>query len=210
MLPHSPDPNKGFNPPIASSKRRRTRSLSTVTIPAAGGDAKIALHKGASPLDPRNTVDYTTAGAFTLTGSARMSLRYFVPACFALRGGHKLYTDSGSEEESPPASPTSSIASTTPSISRTASDFAEREELEAVARGGLGVKRNRSRNGKYPQIHTVLDSLERGSRVGSGQVVCAACMKKGTNFPQCKRCTQMWCSRECRVTSHRCVTRRGE
>ncbi|KAJ7670572.1 hypothetical protein DFH06DRAFT_139121 [Mycena polygramma] len=209
MLPHSPDPNEGYNPP-QSSKHRRTRSLSSVSIPT-GSDTKIALLKGASPLDPRNTVDYTTVGAFTLTGSARMSLRYFVPACFALRGEpQKSYIDSDRDEDSPPASPTSSFASTTPSISRTASDFAEREELEAVARGGLGVKRNGSRNGKYPQIHTVLDSLERGSRVGSGQVVCTTCMKKGTNFPQCKRCTQMWCSRECRVASHRCVTRRGE
>ncbi|GAA5985386.1 hypothetical protein JCM10908_006954 [Rhodotorula pacifica] len=45
----------------------------------------------------------------------------------------------------------------------------------------------------------LLMELERHSRVGV-KTVCAACGKKGLNFPACRRCRLTYCGRECRTS----------
>ncbi|TRM60512.1 hypothetical protein BD626DRAFT_571585 [Schizophyllum amplum] len=47
-------------------------------------------------------------------------------------------------------------------------------------------------------MHPILARLERESRVCAG-VVCATCGCSGQGFPKCPRCSQQWCSRECRM-----------
>ncbi|KAJ6624874.1 hypothetical protein B0H10DRAFT_2430612 [Mycena sp. CBHHK59/15] len=195
---------------------RRRRTLSAVSIPTAGSDAKIALLNPVAPLDPRSTEQHGAAGAFTLTGCARASLRGLAPGLHmradsidsaeSLRRAGFVRPRPPMPGDSPPASPATSFASI-PSISRTTSPFSYTEVLS----DWKGKERERERKKgrereRPPALHPVLDLLERGSLVGTGRVVCAACNKPGMNFPRCKRCAKMWCSRECRTAPvHRCV-----
>ncbi|KAL1741421.1 hypothetical protein HDZ31DRAFT_66952 [Schizophyllum fasciatum] len=47
-------------------------------------------------------------------------------------------------------------------------------------------------------LNPVLARLERDSRICAG-VSCATCGRSGQGFPKCPRCSQQWCSRECRM-----------
>ncbi|KAJ7460692.1 hypothetical protein FB451DRAFT_1405235 [Mycena latifolia] len=209
-------------PPKKQHRRRRT--LSSVSVPPAGSGApKIKI--AALPTGSTSTAHPAAAGAFTLTGCARAALRCFTPG----KSSPYMYDDDADEDDSPPASPTSSFASV-PSISRTASPC---EGERAPIPPGWGARPSGKREREWAQeqkykhkqrgewgppkqyegtrIHPVLDALERGSRVGTGRVACAACKKPGTNFPRCTRCARVWCSRECRTSPvHRCAPRRAQ
>ncbi|KAF7317770.1 hypothetical protein MKEN_00864800 [Mycena kentingensis (nom. inval.)] len=131
---------------------------------------------------------------------------------------------------------TSDTDASVPSISRTSSPFQERPSIppgwgayprsattsytsfsRPRARTHVGMNRTYSLPHSAPPagdpdpndicgIHPVLESLERGSRVGTGRIACAGCQKVGANFPRCKHCAQMWCSRDCRTSAlHRCA-----
>jgi len=189
-------------------------------VSTADNESKIALLTGTAPLEPRSTDSdlHIAVGAFTLTGCARTSLRCFTTGTLTLPPVpyvDYMYHDPAARPlmpgDSPPQSPACSFASI-PSISRTASPFSENETLIPPGWGGRGKgkgkgrERIRAQTLPGPRIHPVLDSLERDSLVGTGWVVCGACNKQGTNFPRCRRCSKMWCSRECRLDSvHRCV-----
>ncbi|GAA5904027.1 hypothetical protein JCM5296_002511 [Sporobolomyces johnsonii] len=59
-------------------------------------------------------------------------------------------------------------------------------------------------------IDPLLLELERSSRVGV-RTTCAACSKKGLNFPACTGCQKTYCSRACRVgMAHECARKRHE
>ena len=47
-------------------------------------------------------------------------------------------------------------------------------------------------------LHPVLESLERASMFRV-QTACAGCGRRGSNFPCCPKCGEMWCSRACRL-----------
>ncbi|BGP27752.1 hypothetical protein JCM10295v2_006727 [Rhodotorula toruloides] len=52
----------------------------------------------------------------------------------------------------------------------------------------------------------LLLELEKRSRVGV-QTVCAACGKRGLNFPACRKCKRTYCGRTCRIgQKHSCAT----
>ncbi|KAI0712180.1 hypothetical protein C8Q76DRAFT_797058 [Earliella scabrosa] len=51
---------------------------------------------------------------------------------------------------------------------------------------------------KSEALHPVLEKLERASMFRV-QTACATCGKRGSNFPCCPKCGEMWCSRECRL-----------
>ncbi|EMD39960.1 hypothetical protein CERSUDRAFT_122092 [Gelatoporia subvermispora B] len=60
---------------------------------------------------------------------------------------------------------------------------------------------------------STLEDLEQASRFRVN-AVCVTCRKKGSNFPSCSSCGEMWCSRECRLKSnggrgHLCSRRTG-
>lgn len=48
-------------------------------------------------------------------------------------------------------------------------------------------------------LHPVLARMERASKFCTQKKVCSTCRKPGRDFPQCGKCHQMWCSRECRL-----------
>ncbi|KAJ7623578.1 hypothetical protein FB45DRAFT_752206, partial [Roridomyces roridus] len=202
---------------------RRRRTLSTASI-SANNKIEIVL---ASTDAGARTEQHAAAGAFTLTGSAHTALLEFVPYGDPRRDHGKRYAHrrtqssyavvhwpTGSDSDSPPASPSSELS--VPSISRTASDG------DAAWRPHTGRrKRDKEKAKERPRprsstllneptgIHPVLSKLESRSRVGTGRVVCAGCGQAGTNFPRCPRCGQMWCSRECRTgPTHQCGSRR--
>ncbi|KAF8955287.1 hypothetical protein BDZ97DRAFT_303206 [Flammula alnicola] len=56
-----------------------------------------------------------------------------------------------------------------------------------------------SRNASTHDLHPILASLERKSRLCSQIVQCTTCRKTGSDFPRCPRCGDMWCSRPCRL-----------
>ncbi|GAA5943904.1 hypothetical protein JCM1841_006605 [Sporobolomyces salmonicolor] len=59
-------------------------------------------------------------------------------------------------------------------------------------------------------IDPLLLELERSSRVGV-RTTCAACSKKGLNFPACTACKKTYCSRACRVgMAHACARDKHE
>ncbi|KAJ7785201.1 hypothetical protein DFH07DRAFT_4972 [Mycena maculata] len=214
---HSQEVDARCRLPRVPHKHRRGRITSAVSIRPTGNALKIALRNAVAPLDPHNSEHPTAVGAFTLTGCPRASLRSFAPASPPFDANpheHLVYADLPvcfpRPSDSPPASPALSLASI-PSISRTASPF--EIEYESIPPGwGAGHKgkdrdRVRVRTPRGTQTHSALGSLERTSRVGTGRVVCAACKKHGSNFPRCRRCSKMWCSRQCRLSSlHRCGT----
>ncbi|KAJ7820254.1 hypothetical protein B0H14DRAFT_2834261 [Mycena olivaceomarginata] len=210
-------------------QHRRCRTLS-VSIPLAGTASKIIFAVPSSP-SPSAAQVAAGAGAFTLTGCARAALRGLVLA--TSDDESDLNEDSYADREyMPPHRPTRRSLSDkeVPSISRTASPFeGERAPVPpgwgARPRKAQWPKRGRSRSqdrSEYREqqsesrrattrIHPTLEGLERGSRVGTGRVVCAGCGTSGVNFPRCPRCTKMWCSRACRTApGHLCPSRRSQ
>ncbi|KAJ7156900.1 hypothetical protein C8R43DRAFT_408759 [Mycena crocata] len=224
---------------VAPQKHRRSRTLSSVSIPPPGSPTKITI--AALTSTSLSAARAAAAGAFTLTGCARAALLGLGPPSNTPHGESlSSYTDSyfpdpydeyshtrmahsySDKYDDMPASPACSVGSV-PSISRTASPF---EGERAPIPPGWGVRSARRTRARSPQrersqephsrreptrIHPVLDTLERGSRLGTGRVFCAGCKKAGSNFPRCTRCAQMWCSRACRTSMvHKCPPRRAQ
>ena len=94
-----------------------------------------------------------------------------------------------------------------PSICRTPSSYSSSDYPTAPSSAGpttpvhtgvtLPVKPDR-RKSEASSLHPVLENLERTSlfRVVTA---CATCGKRGSNFPCCPKCGEMWCSRACRL-----------
>jgi len=60
-----------------------------------------------------------------------------------------------------------------------------------------------------PDLHPILASLERNSRLCTQVIECWTCGKAGSDFPRCAKCGVMWCSRPCRLVGgkrHVCST----
>ncbi|KDR82783.1 hypothetical protein GALMADRAFT_238308 [Galerina marginata CBS 339.88] len=58
-------------------------------------------------------------------------------------------------------------------------------------------------------LHPILASLERNSRLCTQVIECSTCGKTGSDFPRCAKCGVMWCSRPCRLVGgkrHVCST----
>jgi len=47
-----------------------------------------------------------------------------------------------------------------------------------------------------------LDSIEGNSRLMRGKTACSSCGEVGPDFPRCGRCSEAWCSRECRMKAN--------
>jgi hypothetical protein len=203
---------------LQQHQHRRCRTLSMVSPAGSAPKIIIAVQNNTSTSAARGAA----AGAFTLTGCARAALRVLASGTYDDESDS--YTDS-SEEFTPTHVRTRSNHSDkdVPSISRTASPFEGERAPIPPGWGGRGAGRAQRRERspgrsqhrrEQPQrarIHPTLDTLERGSRLGTGSVVCAACAKPGENFPRCPRCAKMWCSRACRIAAvHRCQPRRSQ
>jgi hypothetical protein len=49
------------------------------------------------------------------------------------------------------------------------------------------------------ELHPILAKMERKSRLCAQIVQCSTCKKPGRDFPRCPRCSDIWCSRPCRL-----------
>ncbi|KAJ7643298.1 hypothetical protein DFH06DRAFT_596695 [Mycena polygramma] len=226
MHSHSQPHSQASAAPVPAPKRpqhQRRRTLSnTVSISPTGSAPKITLAAQTSTSTSTSAARSAASGAFTLTGCARAALRGLATGTYDDESDSYTdsYTDSDDQYTPRHARTRSNYSDKdVPSISRTASPFEERQSVPpgwgARPRGtGKSQKRERSQHreqSQRPRIHAVLESVERGSRVGTGRVVCAACAKPGVNFPRCTRCSKMWCSRACRTAAvHRCPPRRSQ
>ncbi|CDO71452.1 hypothetical protein BN946_scf184909.g46 [Trametes cinnabarina] len=171
-----------------------------------------------------STGDSELVGSFTPTSSPRQSLRSILSIGGAARASSRPAPQSPysaslrmtldraeravSTERRRSVSTSSPIdrdspSTSIPSICRTPSSYSSSEyfptapssagpatPVHAVA--ALPVAR------KSESLHPVLESLERTSLLNI-QSACAACGKRGSNFPCCPRCGEMWCSRSCRL-----------
>ncbi|KAI0345801.1 hypothetical protein BDW22DRAFT_913902 [Trametopsis cervina] len=115
--------------------------------------------------------------------------------------GRKVRSLSQSDsDESHPTSPISPI----PSICRTPSSYSESEYFP-TAPSSAGPATPVHSNSSSPELHhkslrPILEALEDASKFRV-RTSCASCHKKGSNFPCCPRCGEMWCSRDCRMRS---------
>ncbi|KAJ7065331.1 hypothetical protein C8F01DRAFT_740607 [Mycena amicta] len=210
--PRSYSQSNGPSPPTHTRTHRRQRTLSVVSIsPHTAAKIVIAAQSSASAL-----------GSFTLTGCARDAL---LEVAFPSSGdddhGYDEPEDFSSSNDRYAFDPRTRLRSdssctdaSVPSISRTASPFLERPPIPPgwgnYPRSRTTARMRRPPSPSYTAIHSVLEALEQDSLVGTGRVVCAACRKVGVNFPRCKTCGKMWCSRDCRTsTPHRCLPKRA-
>ncbi|EJF63410.1 hypothetical protein DICSQDRAFT_179383 [Dichomitus squalens LYAD-421 SS1] len=100
----------------------------------------------------------------------------------------------------PPASPD------LPSICRTPSSYSGSEYFPTAPSSAgpptpvhavttLPVRESRK---SESSLHPVLENLENTSMFRV-QTACSTCGKRGSNFPCCPKCGEMWCSRPCRL-----------
>lgn len=57
-------------------------------------------------------------------------------------------------------------------------------------------------------LHPILAKMERTSRLCAQIVQCSTCKKPGRDFSRCPRCSDIWCSRPCRLVGgkrHTCA-----
>ncbi|KAJ7598787.1 hypothetical protein C8J56DRAFT_915028 [Mycena floridula] len=124
-------------------------------------------------------------GEFTITGSPDCSLEYF--SASSLLEAELRFTSSRKSMDLRPMNPYSTGI---PSISRTMSPGSSSKFLPPTAT-------------RLSEQHLAVRTA--GRRDKGSQ--CATCLKAGKEFPRCRKCGDMWCSRQCRVNGgarHRC------
>ncbi|KAI8978681.1 hypothetical protein BD414DRAFT_494079 [Trametes punicea] len=159
-------------------------------------------------------------GSFTPTSSPRQSLLNLLtvggtvksptpssprsrraPLHLLLGGSERRSSDE--HKPSPASSPIDSPSATIPSISRTPSSYSGSEYFPTAPSSAgpptpvhsaptLPVAR------KSESLHPVLANIERTSLLNV-KTSCATCGKRGSNFPCCPKCGELWCSRPCRL-----------
>ncbi|CAG7853049.1 SubName: Full=Uncharacterized protein {ECO:0000313/EMBL:CCA74591.1} [Serendipita indica DSM 11827] len=74
--------------------------------------------------------------------------------------------------------------------------------MSAEVRNGRVSLTTRRSPGSDSNLPT-LEAVESGSRLMRSKIVCSTCGDVGPDFPRCGRCSEAWCSRECRVEANR-------
>ncbi|KAJ7635242.1 hypothetical protein FB45DRAFT_482643 [Roridomyces roridus] len=204
---------------VSARKHRRRRtsttpSESTVCISASSNKIALTLSRDTplASISPRSVagLHHTALGAFTLTGCPIASLRYFVYDLEQAMSDEDASSDPDVDSDTSPSTPPAFTS--IPSISRTASPFSDEYSAGSIPpgwpmphKGRKGKDRRKSRSSKHADDsdHVSLRSSRRSVPV------CAGCKKQGSNFPRCRGCATLWCSRECRISSvHLCPARR--
>jgi hypothetical protein len=144
-------------------------------------------------------------GSFTITRSAVKSLRdtsSFPPSRSSSRPRVTLQTNLiGVDHDSSPESPLES----TPSITRTSSPDLDTAFPPTFLPPYLTARR-RSRTTN--DLNPILAGLEKRSKFCTSRMSCSTCLKPGNDYPKCPRCSEAWCSRECRLRGgkrHECA-----
>ncbi|KAJ7675884.1 hypothetical protein DFH06DRAFT_1292097 [Mycena polygramma] len=172
---------------VALPRLRRTASLASVF--SSSSKITLDMPTKTSPSIYLTVRSHSAFGAFSPTPDAQSALQFFA-------------TPPRRQPRRPAlAMPVPERAQTVPSISRTASSFADRAPPSPASAPLLDFDTDyaRPRKGAHDPTSPALASLERRSRFCANRVVCATCLVPGTNFPACPRCGAAWCSRACRL-----------
>ncbi|PSR74807.1 hypothetical protein PHLCEN_2v9521 [Hermanssonia centrifuga] len=109
-------------------------------------------------------------------------------------------SNEGATSSSLPSPPLSPI----PSICRTPSSYSESDYFStAPSSAGPTTPVHSTASSpliQHKTLRPILEALEDASKFHV-RAACAACGTKGSNYPYCPRCGEMWCSRECRLKS---------
>lgn len=197
-----------------NSPRPRLRSLLSLTDSSPSSTFGSASHPTSphphfaplpvSPLSPLAPFAYATIRRPRHNSDAPRSR-----ARRALSPAHRAV---GADDDDPPRSPG------LPSICRTPSSFSGSDDYFPTAPSSAGpatpvlptapalpasgrkapAPAAAVAEGALPSLHPVLESLERGSMFRV-KTACATCGQRGSNFPCCPKCGEMWCSRACRL-----------
>ncbi|KIM43137.1 hypothetical protein M413DRAFT_18267 [Hebeloma cylindrosporum] len=188
----TPDAMCSLNNPIRPRTRTRTSSLlsvsSTVSLGSIFEIAKAQSTSGVSQQPERHEAH----GSFIPLRSATPTLRTFIsyPASPNFRAPKKrrrvTFDDrvlvsspefwEPVEEQAAPQIPYITCTTPTPHL-------------------GTASPTSPSSN----DLHPILAKLERKSRLCSQVVQCSTCKKPGRDFSRCPRCSDIWCSRPCRL-----------
>lgn len=171
---------------IYRPSRKRTVSLLSTT-------SKLVFDRTKTP-PAIHSETHKAYGAFTPTGSAFPSLRYFsepTTTFFGFRRHRKpvqpvwrIDYDPVSQSSTATHSPVSSPPGTPPlpSISRT--DIPSSPVSPPLL---------------LSETAQTLVLLEKNSKFCARTFQCATCGRAGSDFPRCAKCGELWCSRECRL-----------
>ncbi|KAH7915488.1 hypothetical protein BJ138DRAFT_1141876 [Hygrophoropsis aurantiaca] len=186
--------------------RHRRQSLSQSSVSSQSSISSY-FQRVAEPVMPAATLGHHNAyGSFTTTPSASYWLHTYlnIPDNSKRRGkqrevgwpsNYDFYTPDSPDS---PLSPSSPLRS--PSISRTAShdDYFEDAStgLSSVPPSPLPPPFHEDLG--LAKLHPILEAVEGASKLSS-QTACVTCLKVGKDFPRCPRCSDMWCSRACRL-----------
>lgn len=135
-------------------------------------------------------------GSFVLNTPATIVLRTFLPSRHP-RAYQRNY--SASLEKEWEAQPSSS-STLTPFITRTTPPPSGSRSVSPMRAQTLPRTRECSHSQVHPHdIHPVMSGLEQQSKFCENKNVCSTCNCEGITFPQCGKCGDSWCSRECRL-----------
>ncbi|TFK52535.1 hypothetical protein OE88DRAFT_1412233 [Heliocybe sulcata] len=183
---------------IPKRPRGMSRS-STFSAPTTSTSALVAKSPVASAI---TSEEFSPSGAFVPTRSASSSLRGMTSPSSERRGRlpfkwfkPKTSTSASSERSSSPASsvPSFSRTSSPDSVSTAATSAASISDVSGPSHLRVPEKQKKRRD-------SVLQAVEDTSALNIS-CACAACGKQGANFPRCPRCSETWCSRDCRMKS---------
>ena len=207
----SPTPSPLSAPPLREGAVSTTERSSTAR--PCSPHHFLTLPRGmiprASPVSAVETETDETIGAFSPTSCPRRHLHLLLGTlpksrkrkAERLRLDFDFAPDVQSQQESSDRSPP---LSPIPSICRTPSSYSESEYF-STAPSSAGPTTPVHSNSTSPilphkALRPILEALEDASKFRV-QTSCASCGKAGSNFPCCPRCSEMWCSRECRLRS---------
>lgn len=149
--------------------------------------------------------NHLACGSFVPNTPAIAVLRTFLPAMHP----HAHWgTDSTCPRKEWEGNPSSSLL--TPFITRSLSlpsgsrspSPPPRRTLPRSRKRSRSRTRTRTRAGSHihpHDLHPILAGLEQRSRFCVKKSVCATCNREGDGFPQCGKCGDSWCCRECRL-----------
>ncbi|EAU85863.1 hypothetical protein CC1G_12321 [Coprinopsis cinerea okayama7 len=183
-----------------SHRRRRTLSLLSTSSTASTSSATRLLILPDPSLAHGETGKQVAWGSFVPLASASSTLRTIaaldsdsgddasesdVPFTVTIQRSHPYTSPSASSSTSSVSHPSPNV----PLITRTLTSIPRPPSPDSSA---SSIHETRG-------LHPVLARMERASKFCAKKLECSTCRKPGRDFPQCGKCKQMWCSRECRL-----------
>lgn len=218
------------SPPTAfGANHIRTRAASTSDYRFRGPRIRVSsLSTMSTGIVPKADAVVPTAtdvddmlGSFAPTSCPRQHIKSLIssrpkpllPQLLSLKSSPVLFPKRQLAPEESPSPPYSPL----PAICRTPSSYSESEYFPSLPSSAGPLTPVHSTTPlptlKKKEVLYALVALEEQSRFRV-RTSCSTCHRAGSNYPCCPKCGEMWCSRQCRLTStggkkHRCIVSTG-